>query len=71
MGWGLGVWGWVGGGGGMATTTEQTYTQGTVILAMFDESTKNLVWKGTASNTVNPSAIIPHSDTAGISGAPA
>ncbi len=47
-------WGW--GGGGMETTTEQTYTQGTVILAMFDEGTKSLVWKGEASNTVDPGA---------------
>jgi len=56
VGSGFGGYGWGWGGGGMATTTEQTYTQGTVILAMFDESTKNLVWKGTASNTVNPGA---------------
>ena len=54
-GWGGGYrYGWGGGGMGMTTTTEQNYTEGTVILAMFDQGTKSLVWKGTASGTVDP-----------------
>jgi hypothetical protein len=54
-GWGGGYrYGWGGGGMGMTTTTEQSYTDGTVIVAMFDEATKNLVWKGTASKTIDP-----------------
>lgn len=56
-GWGGGYrYGWGGAGMGTSTTYEQTYTQGTVILAMFDEGTKNLVWKGTASDTLDPGA---------------
>ncbi len=52
-GWGGGYGrrGWGGAGMGMTTTTEQNYTEGTIILAMFDEGTENLVWKGTASAT--------------------
>jgi hypothetical protein len=54
-GWGGGYrYGWGGGGMGMTTTTEQNYTEGTIILAMFDQGTKNLVWKGSASGTVDP-----------------
>jgi hypothetical protein len=54
-GWGGGYrYGWGGAGMGMTTTTEQNYTEGTIILAMFDQGTKNLVWKGSASGTVDP-----------------
>jgi hypothetical protein len=54
-GWGGGYrYGWGGAGMGMTTTTEQNYMEGTIILAMFDEGTKNLVWKGTASDTIDP-----------------
>ncbi len=56
-GWGGGYrYGWGGAGMGMTTTTEQNYTEGTVILAMFDQGTQSLVWKGTASGTLNPGA---------------
>ncbi len=55
-GWGGGYGrrGWGGAGMGMTTTTEQNYTEGTIILAMFEEGTESLVWKGTASATVDP-----------------
>jgi len=55
-GWGGGYGrrGWGGAGMGMTTTTEQNYTEGTVVLAMFDEATQEMVWKGTASDTVDP-----------------
>ena len=54
-GWGGGYrYGWGGAGMGTSTTYEQNYTEGSIILAMFDQGTKNLVWKGTASGTVDP-----------------
>jgi hypothetical protein len=55
-GWGGGYGrrGWGGAGMGMTTTTEQNYTEGTIILAMFDEGTESMVWKGTATATVDP-----------------
>jgi hypothetical protein len=53
---------------GMTTTTEQNYTEGTVILAMFDNGTKDLVWKGTASGTVDPGKS-PEDRAKGIQGA--
>ena len=56
MGYGMGVgWGrWGGGMGGvgdmgMATTTEQTWTDGTLILDLWDPETKRLVWRGSAT----------------------
>ena len=56
-GWGGGYrYGWGGAGMGTSTTYEQNYTEGSIILAMFDQGTKNLAWKGTASGTLNPGA---------------
>jgi len=54
-GWGggYGRGGWGGAGMGMSTTTEQNYTEGSIILAMFDEGTQSMVWKGTASATLD------------------
>jgi len=45
-------WGW---GGGMVTTTSSTYQVGTLDLDMYDPATRQLVWRGTATKTVNPS----------------
>jgi len=45
-------WGWSG-GFGTATTTEETYTVGTLVIDMFDTHTKMLVWRGSASDTVS------------------
>ena len=49
-----GGWGarW-GGGWGTATTTEQTYTVGTLVLDLFDTKTRMLVWRGSASDTLS------------------
>lgn len=41
------------GGMGMATTTVDTYKVGTLIVELFDGQTKNLVWRGSASNTLS------------------
>jgi len=56
-GTGMGGWGWRGGwGGGMAMgsaqSTVHTYDVGTLVLDMFDTSTKQAIWRGTASGTV-------------------
>jgi hypothetical protein len=52
---GYGGYGWRGWGGGMgsATTTESEYTVGTLIVDIFDASTKKLVFRGTASGEVS------------------
>jgi hypothetical protein len=50
---GFGGWGWRWGGGmGMATTIPETYTVGTLIVDLFETSTKQVVWRGTATETL-------------------
>jgi len=51
-----GGWGWrrFGGGGfGEATTTTETYKVGTLVVDLFDTKTKQLVWRGTSSDTLS------------------
>jgi hypothetical protein len=51
-----GGWGWrrFGGGGlGEATTTTDTYRVGTLVVDLFDTKTKNLVWRGSASDAIS------------------
>jgi hypothetical protein len=52
-GWGYG--GWYGGGAGMgtATTTVNTYVNGTMVVDIFNAKTKKLVWRGIATATVS------------------
>jgi len=46
--------GWrFGGRFGDATTTPETYQVGTLVVDMFDSSTKELLWRGSASNTLS------------------
>ena len=45
--------GWMWGGFGDATTYEDTYQVGTLIVDMFDTRTKKLIWRGTASDVVS------------------
>jgi len=55
-GWGYG-YGWrYGGGGGMSTTTVTEVPVGTLIVDIVDAGKKELVWRGTASDTLNPEA---------------
>jgi len=60
-GWGAGP-GWYGGGwyggGGMSTTTGSTSTiyTGMLDLDMYDSASKDLVWRGTATKTIDPKA---------------
>ena len=51
-----GGWGWrrFGGGGfGEATTTADTYKVGTVVVDLFDAKTKQLIWRGSSSDTLS------------------
>ena len=47
-----GGWRW-GGRFGDATTTTETYQVGTLVVDMFDAKTKELLWRGSASNTLS------------------
>jgi hypothetical protein len=51
-----GGWGWrrFGAGGfGEATTTTDTYKVGTVVVDLFNTKTKQLIWRGTSSDTLS------------------
>jgi Domain of unknown function (DUF4136) len=50
-----GGWGWHhwGAGFGTAYTTDQPYEVGTLVLDMFDTHTKQLVWRGLATDTLS------------------
>lgn len=43
-------------GGGMASATSSTINVGTLVLDMYDPSTKTLVWTGRATKTIDPSS---------------
>src|SRR5713101_7964225 len=54
-----GGWGWrrFGGGGfGDATTTEQVYKVGTLVIDLYDAKTKQLIWRGSAQDTLSDKA---------------
>jgi len=56
FGGGWGGWGWRGFGGdgfGQSTTTTETYQTGTLIVDLFDAKNKNLVWRGSATDTLS------------------
>ena len=50
---GWGGFGWPGGGSGMASTTMSFQEMGTLVIDMFDASTKKQVWRGSASGTLS------------------
>jgi hypothetical protein len=50
-----GGWRW-GGGFGNATTTTDTYKVGTLVVDLFDTKTKNLIWRGSSSDTLSNNA---------------
>jgi hypothetical protein len=53
-GYGMGGgWRW---GGGMASATSSTINIGTLVVDLYDPSTKQLVWTGSATNTLDPSS---------------
>ena len=43
-------------GGGMGSATSSTIRIGTLVLDMYDPGTKQLVWTGNATKTINPSS---------------
>jgi hypothetical protein len=43
-------------GGGMGTATSSTISNGTLVLDMYDPSTKKLVWTGRVTKTLDPGA---------------
>jgi Domain of unknown function (DUF4136) len=47
-----GGWRW-GGGFGNATTTEETYKVGTLVVDLFDANSKKLIWRGSSSDTLS------------------
>jgi len=55
FGYGMGAgWRWGGMGGmGSSTTREVTYVKGTLVVDFWDASTKKLVWRGTATDTLS------------------
>jgi hypothetical protein len=50
-----GGWGWRGFGGGIgeSTTSTETYRVGSVVIDFFDSSTKQLIWRGSSSDTLS------------------
>ena len=53
-GFGGGGFGGFGGGGfGESTTTADTYKVGTLVVDLFDTKTKQLVWRGSSSDTIS------------------
>jgi Domain of unknown function (DUF4136) len=48
---GFGGWRW--GGFGDATTTTETYKVGTLVVDLFDTQSKELIWRGSASDTLS------------------
>jgi hypothetical protein len=52
-----GGWRWRGFGGfGESTTTEQDYKEGTLVVDMYDASTKQLIWRGSAEDMLSDKA---------------
>jgi hypothetical protein len=51
-GYGMGGFRW----GGMATATSSTIDVGSLVIDMYDPATKQLVWTGTATKTINSSS---------------
>lgn len=49
-----GGWGWRGFGDlGESTTSTDTYTEGTLVLDLFDAKTKKLLWRGASTDTIS------------------
>src|SRR5712692_11297890 len=52
-----GGWRWGGFGGfGESTTTSETYKVGTLVVDLFDAKAKNLIWRGSSSDTLSNNA---------------
>ena len=52
-----GGWRWRGFGGmGEATTTEQEFKEGTLVVDMYDAKEKQLIWRGSAEDALSDKA---------------
>jgi hypothetical protein len=52
-----GGWRWRGFGGmGESTTTETDYKEGTLVVDLYDAKTKQLIWRGSAEDTLSDKA---------------
>jgi hypothetical protein len=51
----LNAWGMRGLGGGIGGATTSTITNGTLAVDFYDPTSKDLIWRGTATKTLNPS----------------
>ncbi len=52
-----GGWRWRGSGGfGEATTIEHDYKEGTLVVDLYDAKTRQLIWRGSAENTLSDKA---------------
>ena len=54
-----GGWGWrrFGGGGfGDATTTEQDFKEGTLVVDLYDAKSKQLIWRGSTQDALSDNA---------------
>ena len=52
-----GGWRWRGFGGfGESTTTEQDFKEGTLVVDLYDAKTKQLIWRGSAEDTLSSKA---------------
>ena len=52
-----GGWRWRGMGGfGQSTTSEQDYKEGTLVVDLYDAKTKQLIWRGSAQDTLSDKA---------------
>jgi Domain of unknown function (DUF4136) len=51
----LNAWGMRGIGGGMGGATTSTISNGTLAVDFYDPTSKDLIWRGTATKTLNPS----------------
>jgi hypothetical protein len=54
-GWGYG-YGWYGGGMGMTTSTVSEIPVGTLVVDLVDGKKKDMIWRGTATDTLDTSA---------------
>ncbi|MGC1989622.1 MAG: DUF4136 domain-containing protein [Candidatus Acidiferrales bacterium] len=51
----LNAWGMRGIGGGMGGATTSTISNGTLAVDFYDPTSKDLIWRGSATKTLNPS----------------
>ena len=51
----MNAWGMRGIGGGMGGATTSTISNGTLAVDFYDPTSKDIIWRGSATKTLNPS----------------